>query len=243
MLKVKKMWMAVALVMASVPGFSQDKFEGSIGADVASSYLWRGQENASVSIQPRASLSWKGLSLGAWASCAIDSRDKFQNTQNEIDLTLSYSIKGFKFGITDYYLANNGHPFFKYGGLGRTAHTFEGNIGYEWKYLIVNWYTNFAGNDGAGKHSDRAYSSYLQLDAPFHWVKIDWTATVGIVPYATTFYAQDQSHGFHVNQVALRAEYPIKCGKKFELPIYTQLMANPSSRHMYFMLGFSINAL
>lgn len=243
MVKVKTMMIAMLMALASVPAIGQDKIEGSIGADLVSTYLWRGQQCAFVSMQPMASLSWKGLSLGAWGSVAVVPQDKFKGTQDELDITLSYSIKGFNVGVTDYFFGDNGHPYFKHGGLGKTAHTFEGNVGYSWKYLDVNWYTNFAGNDGAGKKRSRAYSSYLQIDCPFHWVNIDWKATVGMVPYATAYYAQDNSNGFHVNMVALRAEYPIQCGKNFKLPVYTQLMANPSSRDFYYMFGITINAL
>ena len=53
--------------------------------------------------------------------------------------------------------------------------------------LAVNWYTNFAGNDGVNKDGDRAYSSYLELAAPFKLASLDWTATVGAVPFSTSF--------------------------------------------------------
>lgn len=243
MFKVKKIWVAVAMLTMSLPTIAQDEIEATLGTDVVSSYIWRGQHNAGVSLQPTASLSWKGLSLGAWGSYAIAPQDKFEGTQEELDVTLAYNVKGFTVGITDYYLFDAGHPFFKYGSLGETAHTFEANLGYDFGFLSVNWYTNFAGADGVNKKGKRAYSSYLQLDAPFKLAKMDWTASLGVVPYRTDFYAADQSNGFHINQIALRAEYPIQCGKSFKIPVFGQLMANPSSRDFYYLIGFSINAL
>lgn len=243
MFKSRRIWAIAALFAMTIPTVAQDEIEASLGTDVVSSYVWRGQQNGGVSIQPSASLGWKGLSLGAWGSFAIAPQDKFAGTQEELDVTLSYSIKGFTAGITDYYLFNNGHPFFKYGSLGETAHTFEANLGYDFGFLSINWYTNFAGADGTNKNGKRAYSSYLQLDAPFKLAKMDWTATLGMVPYYTDFYMADQSSGFHINQIALRAEYPIQCGKNFQIPIFGQLMANPSSRDFYYLIGFSIKAL
>ncbi len=243
MLKVKKIWVAAAMFATALPLAAQDEVEASLGTDVVTTYVWRGQQNAGVSFQPSASLSWKGLSLGAWGSVAVAPQGRFTGTQEELDLTLAYSTKGLTLGITDYYLFENGAPFFKYGDLGETAHTFEANIGYDFGFLSVNWYTNFAGNDGTNKDGKRAYSSYLQLDAPFKLGKMDWTATLGAVPYYTDFYAADKSSGFHINQVALRAEYPIECGKSFQIPVFGQLVANPSSQGMYFLLGFSIKAL
>lgn len=225
-----------APLMAMADG---DKVEAQIGADVVTSYIWRGQKNGGVSIQPSASLSWKGLSLGAWGSSAIAPRSKYDGTQEELDITLGYAVKGFSIGITDYYLFDSGHPFFKYGTLSETSHTFEGTIGYDFGFLSVNWSTNFAGADGVKKDGKRAYSSYLQLDAPFKLAKLNWNATLGVVPYRTTFYAADESNGFHVNQVALRAEYPFTT-KSVDLPVFAQLIANPSSRDLYYVFGFSV---
>lgn len=235
----KRIVMMALMAAPLVALADDDKIEAELGADVVTSYVWRGQQNGGVSIQPTAALSWKGLRLGAWGSTAIAPRDKFAGTQNELDITLGYSVKGFSVGVTDYYLFDNGRPFFKYGSLSETAHTFEGTIGYDFGFLSVNWSTNFAGADGVNKKGKRAYSSYLQLDAPFKLARLNWNATLGVVPYRTTFYAADASHGFHVNQVALRAEYPFTT-KAVDLPVFAQLIANPSSRDFYYVFGFSV---
>ena len=61
----------------SLPEYTvaQDKFEGSAGADLVSSYIWRGQDLGNVSIQPALSLSYKGISLSAWGSVGLDPND------------------------------------------------------------------------------------------------------------------------------------------------------------------------
>ena len=59
---------AMSLPMSSV---AQDKFEASVGADLVSSYIWRGQDLGNASIQPALSLSYKGISLSAWGSAVL----------------------------------------------------------------------------------------------------------------------------------------------------------------------------
>ncbi len=49
----------------TVPATSiaQDKVEASVGADLVSGYIWRGQDLGGVSIQPSLSVAYKGFSL------------------------------------------------------------------------------------------------------------------------------------------------------------------------------------
>mgnify|MGYP001123775881 CR=1 FL=1 len=68
----------------TVPATSiaQDKVEASVGADLVSGYIWRGQDLGGVRIQPSLSVAYKGFSLGAWGSAGIESADT-----KELDLT------------------------------------------------------------------------------------------------------------------------------------------------------------
>ena len=94
----------VALLLSGlVPStmMAQDKVEASVGADLVSGYIWRGQNLGGVSVQPSLGISYKGLSLGAWGSVGIESKDA-----KEFDLTLGYSIGGFNVSITDYWFDN-----------------------------------------------------------------------------------------------------------------------------------------
>lgn len=243
-MKGKKIVLSLlAVTFSAFQVFAESKVEGTIEADLVSSYVWRGQHNAGFSLQPTLGIGWKGLSLSAWGNIAIVPEERFKGTQHELDICLNYNYKGFRVGLIDYFFFENKHPYFKGGGIGETDHVLEVGLGYEHKYFHVNWYTNVAGNDGVNKSKNRAFSSYLQLDVPFHLAHIDWTASVGMVPYATTFYAQDKSMKFHVNVASLRAKYDIKCSKKFTLPVFAQLIANPTSRDMNFLVGFTLKAL
>ena len=66
----------------TVPATSiaQDKVEASVGADLVSGYIWRGQDLGGVSIQPSLSVAYKGFSLGAWGSAGIESADTKEQT-------------------------------------------------------------------------------------------------------------------------------------------------------------------
>ena len=58
---------AALLLIGLVPSnmMAQDKVEASVGADLVSGYIWRGQDLGGVSNQPSLGISYKGLSLGA----------------------------------------------------------------------------------------------------------------------------------------------------------------------------------
>ena len=76
---------------------AQDKFDASVGMDLVSGYIWRGQDLGNVSIQPEVSLAYKGFSLTGWGTVGFDKDDI-----KEFDLTLGYEVKGFSCSVTDY---------------------------------------------------------------------------------------------------------------------------------------------
>ena len=172
--------MALAFILIPALLKAQDKVEASVGADLVSGYIWRGQDLGGVSLQPSLSVAYKGFSLGAWGSVGIDGSDT-----KEMDLTLGYSTGGFSISVTDYWF-NNGPGYFHYGAHD-TSHVFEAQAGYDFGVLSVNWYTNFAGNDGVKANGKRAYSSYVSLAAPFRLGGLDWTAEIGATPWVNSF--------------------------------------------------------
>jgi len=207
----------------------------TIAADFVNEYIWRGQKCGDVSVQPTLGVGYKGLSLTAWGSCGLSNKDDVK----EMDLTLAYTIGGLNIGITDYWFSEGLDPdarYFKYDAHG-TNHLFEANIGYDFGPVALQWYTNFAGNDGLNKSDKRAYSSYFEANVPFHLVTVDWTATVGAVPYATTTYG---TNGFAVTNLSLRATKDIRVTDSFSIPIFGQLTANPCSQKAYLVLGFTL---
>lgn len=203
----------------------------SLGADLVNQYIWRGQDLGNVSLQPTLGIEWKGLSLSTWGSVGISN---WQDTK-ELDFTLSYTIKGFSVGITDYWF--NKGSYFKYRN-GKTTHIWEGFVGYDFGFLALNWYTNFAGDDGTNANGKRAFSSYFEISAPFRLGGLDWSAAVGAVPWQTTSYG---TNGFCVTNVSLRATKDFLIKERYHLPVFVGLTANPRSEKLYLLFGLSFS--
>ena len=216
---------------------SESKIETTISGDIVSSYIWRGQDLGNVSLQPTLGIGYKGLSLTAWGSVGLTNSDDTK----EFDLTLAYTTGGFNIGITDYWFNAGLDPdnrYFMYNAHS-TNHVFEANIGYDFGFASLQCYTNFAGNDGTNKSGKRAYSSYVEASVPFKLATVDWTATVGVIPYATTFY-NEWTSGFSVTNLALKATKDIKITDSFSIPIFGQVVANPRTQKAYLVLGFTL---
>ena len=121
-----KLILMTASAMFMFPAMAQDSPELSMGTDIVSRYIWRGQKLGDVSLQPTLGVSYKGLSLTAWGSVGLSE----PKDTKEFDLTLAYTVGGFNVGITDYWFDSAGDKYFVYGAHS-TAHTFEANIGYD----------------------------------------------------------------------------------------------------------------
>lgn len=222
-------------MVMSMTALAQDEIETTICGDVVSSYIWRGQDLGNASLQPTLGVGYKGLSLTAWGSVGLANADDTK----EFDLTLAYSAGGFNIGVTDYWFNAGLDPenrYFKYDAHG-TNHVFEANVGYDFGVASLQWFTNFAGNDGFNKDGKRAYSSYVEVVVPFKLATVDWTATAGAVPYATDFYG---TNGFAVTNLSLRATKDIKVTDSFTIPVFGQVTGNPCSQKAYLVLGFTL---
>ena len=176
MKRTLKVWTIITCLVMSIPAsiMAQDKVEASIGADLVSKYIWRGQDLGGASIQPSVSVAYKGLSLTAWGSVGFDKED-----DKEIDLTLAYETGNFSVSVTDYW-----YPEYS------SDHTFEAQIGYDFGFMGVNWYTNFSGDD-------EEYASYFTLTAPFSLIGLDWKQKW--VPL----------HGVQTTMVQINSQYAI----------------------------------
>ncbi len=232
---IRLFFLTATLLFGAVAAEAQEKAEATVAADVVNQYIWRGQDLGNVAFQPTLGVDYKGLSLSAWGSVGLtDPADT-----KEFDLTLGYSIGNFNVGITDYWFSTGLDPqnrYFKYDAHG-TNHIFEANIGYDFGVASVQWYTNFAGNDGVNEDGDRAYSSYFEVTAPFKLAACDWTATAGAVPCATSAYG---TNGFAIVNLSLRATKEIKVTDSFSLPIFGAVTANPCSQKAYLTFGFTL---
>ena len=233
---MKKILIITAILSAvAVTAKAQDTLETTIGTDVVSQYVWRGQDLGGVSVQPTLGLAYKGLSLSAWGSAGLSN----PADTREFDLTLAYTIGGFNIGVTDYWFNAGLDPLNRYFAYAAdcTNHVFEANVGYDFGFASLQWYTNFAGNDGFTPDGKRAFSSYLEASVPFSFGGVDWSAAAGVVPFATDFYGTES---FALVNLSLTAATEIKVTDSFAIPVFAQVAANPYTRNAFFVVGFTL---
>ena len=60
---MRKFLLAVIAVMLMVPVFAQDELEATLGTDLVSGYIWRGQKLGSVSLWKRSTPNLRQASI------------------------------------------------------------------------------------------------------------------------------------------------------------------------------------
>lgn len=256
-MKKTRKWALAALMMLPLAALAQKEVEASIKATAVSHYIWRGQDLCGFSIQPEASVAWRGLSLTAEGSAGPQT-DAYQ----EIDLTLGYKLGPFNIGVSDYWCTGiDPENRYLYYDTKNGAHKFEGNLGFTCKYFSLQGYCMFWGNDYKIQyHSydplERAYSTYIELTVPFKLADLKFEAKVGGTPMESggTWEVLSRQTELGVRDVNTRvyeyAEGPacclasLRCTKKLEfgemrVPIFAEVCANPYLSKAYMILGVS----
>lgn len=221
---------------------AQERVTAYSTVDITNHYLWRGQRLADVSIQPVLGIKWRGLNFFAWGNTQVAPPANQDPVKFEIDLFLKYQLTPrFNVALKDVYTNTRGNGFFSYGRIGEASHGVELVLNYDWRYLITEWTTTIFGHDGLNKKGERSYSSYLLTTVPFRIGKVNFGAMLGVVPYYTSRY-DDNSSGFHVNMVSLKATYDIPISERsgYKLPVYSQFMVNPSNEQAYLQVGCKV---
>ena len=215
MKKNLKKWVLLLMTAITLPvtSMAQDKVEFSAGVDVVSAYLWRGQKLGNANLQTTVAVAYKGFSFTAWSPLVFDGNDG-----DEVDLTLAYENKNFSASITDYWLSEIGDE-----------HTLEAQVGYDFGFLGVNWYTNLY-------DAEKEYASYISLTAPFSLFGLDWEAEVGATPWGTEYYGTDK---FSVCDLSLGASKEINIGDSFSTTLYAKGTYNPTIKKFYGAVGIS----
>jgi hypothetical protein len=154
----KLLSLAVAIFAATGSTAQAEGFK--VGADVVSSYVWRGGEYGdSPAIQPALSYTCAktGLVVGAWGSYAVN--DVAGNRYKEVDLFATLPVGPLSFTVTDYYVSSPNSRTFDFSTDG--PNIVELSVAYAKKNLGLLAAINVAGNDlGANKHAKYAEGSY-----------------------------------------------------------------------------------
>lgn len=237
---------ATALLMSSNIN-AQDRFTVTAKADFVTDYIWRGiNQNAGFSVQPTLGLSYKGVTLSAWGSQSLTN---FSNGTpygpQELDLALSYSIKGFTATVTDYWW--NGLQN-KYGDY-RNSHFFEGLVSFNFSEtcsipLTISWATMFAGADrnAEGRLQGSTYiSAAYDIACPYD---ITLSPSIGFTPWKGYY-----STKANITDISLKASKTLKVTDTFSIPLFVQAIASPwlansgqngGNDKVYLIAGFTL---
>ena len=223
-------------------GGKDDTCDFSVGADIVSSYLWRGTVYSGTSIQPAMELNVAGFSMGVWGSVDIAGMGF---GYKEVDLMASYTFGNFTVGLFNFWPGWEGeYNYFDFSKS--TAHVLEANLLYSFDPfpLTLGWNTMIAGND---KYPDnngkwkRAFSTYVEATYSFSVkdVKLDFALGASLwkssVQYTTNYwYATD---GLAVVYTSLMASKNIKITDSYSLPVFGQLAFNPAKEDAFFVFG------
>ncbi|MDR3219572.1 MAG: hypothetical protein LBU22_11480 [Dysgonamonadaceae bacterium] len=233
---MKKIFVTIMGMMLAFGASAQEEngLNFSAGADLVSSYVWRGAYQTGFSIQPGVGLEVGGFSISAWGSS-----DLFGGGFKEVDFTAGYSIAGISLAITDYWWAGEySYKYFNYKNES-TEHLWEASIGYtlptESFPLSLAVSTFFAGADALTADEKRAYSTYIEATLPFSVKDTGLEVAIGATP-DSGIYASKAA----VVNLSLKASKEIKITDSFSLPVFGQIIANPRSEGIYFVFGVSL---
>ena len=224
----------LAICAIAVLSVTSAKAQFATGADIVSSYVWRGfpQEatKGTPNIQPYVSFTTGGLTIGSWASSSLLGNVK------EVDLYATYAFSSqLALTVTEYYWGfASPKGYFDYSAT--TDHIYEATLAYtgtEKFPISASVNTMFAGADknSSGK---QALSTYIELGyqiTPFAKVFAGGLATAG------TAYG---SPAAGITNVGLKVSKSIAITDKFSLPIYGIVGANPSTGGAFFVAGVTL---
>jgi hypothetical protein len=166
----KLLSLAVAL-FAGLSGTAQA--EGfKVGADVVSSYVWRGGDlGDSPAIQPALSYTFEGsgVVVGAWGSYALS--DTIKNSTNgdkyryqEVDLYATVPVGPFSLTLTDYYIPDTTLSPRKFDFSKDSFNVIEASVAYAKDNLSLLAAINVAGSEENGaknaKYCEASYKFY-----------------------------------------------------------------------------------
>jgi hypothetical protein len=241
-------FLLLAAPFSSVMAQEDEGLKPELGCDIVTSYIWRGsaayapfgeQGVLSPSFQPGFSLNYKGLELGTWAS--VD----FTGTYKELDLYLSYSLKGFTATVTDYYWSGDWivDNYFDYQNES-TGHYLEGSIGFKGEKVpfSVLVATMFYGADKQFEDPEKNnFSTYIEVGYSFGIQEYTLDLFLGVTPmdglYGDGYGGKE---GFAVVNTGVTGSKSIKITENFSLPVKASVIANPQARKLFLTFALSI---
>lgn len=218
---------ALLLGMPSVaPLCAQERGDWSmtVGIDAVSKSLWRGMELGGPSIQPTGTFDYEkddwAVSLGFWSTKTV-----IGEPYGELDLFVEASWNNLTLSLTDY-------GYGQYFGPWQENHDLDLGLSYTLSDdvpLTFSWYSvinkTFEGSmDGGGFDWQSAFPSYFEVAYEFSLWEVDFSATAGMLPFASDYYGNDAFGVFNLN---LWAGHEFEFEHGGSLPVSAQVVYNP----------------
>lgn len=212
-----------------------DESAFSFSTNIVNRYVWRGLlYSANPNIQPTIGFAKGNLSLGVWGSYGI------AVPYAEVDLYVSYTAGNFTFTINDYYTEDETdltlHNYFNW-DKAKTPHSLEGAVtfnGTESFPISITAATFFYGYD-RDANGDNYYSTYFEIGYSKQLGGTLMNLFVGGTPAQGLYHSKA---GIVNLGVGLSKEVAIT--EKFKLPVFTQLVINPSAQDIFFVFGLTL---
>lgn len=211
----------------------ESKLNFSAGADVYSSYLWRGSKYAGPSIQPTVKMEVGGLTLGVWGSYGGKSDpDLGLVPYVETDPYISYSFPfGLSLGLSDYYYEGDFTDVSDTSG----SQAFEVNLGFVKGPVTLS--ANYILNEAGGAAS-KGGDMYFQFTYAFS----KFSAFIGA---GNGWHTLDNEKGddvFNICNLGISTSKTIEITEKFSMPVSGQVVFNPDTKQLFAAVGFSFNS-
>jgi len=194
--------------------YSQD-----FGADVVSSYVWRGtQFGSGVHVQPYMSLGSGNLEAGVWGSFPTTA----QGGGNELDAYLSYDFGPLALTLTNYTFPGDGGVYSE-DGYG----FFQGN------YTEISGSTSFMGVELMAGY-------FTEVEALY----VEFGFSAGPVDIALA-YGDDQGDAWYANgeagivNMSFSGSKEIQISDSYSLPVFGSFILNPKAETAFLVFGFS----
>ena len=205
--------LTVIALMSTNISYSQD-----FGADLVSSYVWRGtQFGSGAHIQPYMELGSGNLTAGVWGSFPTSAK----GGGNELDLYLGYDFGPVALTVTNYTFPGEGGNYADGEGL------FDGD------YTELAASTSIMGVDLSAGYFTEVEALYVELGF-----------STGAVDIAIG-YGDDQGNGWYADggsgivNMSFSGSKEIQISENYSLPVFGSFILNPEAETAFLVFGIS----
>ena len=205
--------LTVIALMSTNISYSQD-----FGADIVSSYVWRGtQFGSGAHIQPYMELGSGNFTAGVWGSFPTSAK----GGGNELDLYLGYDFGPVALTVTNYTFPGEGGNYADGEGL------FDGD------YTELAASTSIMGVDLSAGYFTEVEALYVELGF-----------STGAVDIAIG-YGDDQGNGWYADggsgivNMSFSGSKDIQISENYSLPVFGSFILNPEAETAFLVFGIS----